>query len=651
MTQRVAPFLEGKYGWDVGEAGWNTGVDENFLKFSYLFDRNVDGIVATLPSSVVNGQSYFLTTDNRLYFAVGTTWYSSPTPKWFIITIRTTGEMWQFDGSSLLKLDTNTELSEDVAQIELTLSSLGSAAFSDVSAFATPEQLDIQSSQLSQYTDTEIESLVQDFASSAGTTLVGRGGGTLEDSLDSLEAATSFFLPAVDGENITVKLTTALSSGQKRIKLPAGTFLFDNPINIEPGFRGFVLEGAGIYNTTLKATVTGQPSLVMARTGGSTASFYQSLRELTVDGDGKATYFRNASAYGSLDKVRSVNHVETNYHATGLINLHTGCIFPVNPNGVICTNATVWCSHNANYFQGCYIHGGGASGVAIRLNNDNGLESVKNSFHQCTIENGKIEVEDGAYAVSFDDNYLEQITIHATGNCNGLVITNNRGAEAQPFVHLDNVSRLASVKISDNNTSFDIYITVANREGSVDRVLDFYQFPEMIIEPNGRRQQPILINGLVPCDMLKVQRSKIPGDVSGARVEIIGIYAEMPAEATPTPVLVANLYLRAATSALDGYFIEERTYARRPGVSSGGVDPYRASYWLANGYAEYPGVSGGTTGVTSRTTLFERNPAALSITYSVAANGANSKKWEMYVTGEANRVQYLSTDLRLTQIS
>lgn len=493
-------------------------------------------------------------------------------------------------------------------------------------------------------------SLRDELAAPTGADQVGYGTSTVADELEYL-AGSTHLIRASDGENITTKLLAAIFAGAKVVRLPAGTFLFDNPLTVEPGFRGFVLEGAGLYLTTLKATVTGQPSVIMARTAGSTASFYQNVRDLTIDGDGKATVFRNASAYGNMNRVRSINHVDCNYHATGLVNLHTGCIFPINPNGVLCTNATLWISHNANYFQGCYVHGGGAAGTAIRINTGNGLECVKNSFHHCTIENGKLEIENGAYAVSIDDNYLEQIKITATGNCDGLVITNNRGAEAQPFIHLNNVNRAAAVKIADNNLSFDIYLTVNNREGAANDVLDFYQFPELHIHHNGRRQQPILINGAVACDFLSVQRARIPEDVSSARVSIKGVYKLLPAEATPAAQVMLKLYLRAATSALDGYFIEERTYARRPPTGVGGVDPYRANYWDARGYAEYPAVSGGTTGATARTVIYERNPAALAVTYAIVSNGANSKRWEMSVVAEANRETYYSSDFELTQIS
>lgn len=117
MTQQTSPFLEGKFGWDLGESNWNLGMDENLLKFSYMFDKNVDSITATLPAPV-NGQAHFLTTDNRIYFAAGGIFYSSPTPKWFTIQLRTSGDFYQFNGTSLVQVTTPTQLQSQIDDLE-----------------------------------------------------------------------------------------------------------------------------------------------------------------------------------------------------------------------------------------------------------------------------------------------------------------------------------------------------------------------------------------------------------------------------------------------------------------------------------------------------------------------------------------------------
>lgn len=116
MPQKTSPFLEGKWGWDFGENNWNTGADENWLKFSYMFDANVDAIVATLPVAV-NGEAYFLTTDNRIYFVVDGTYYSTPVPKWFEFKIKSTGVVYRFTGVT-------TEVVPDASGLETRVSDL-----------------------------------------------------------------------------------------------------------------------------------------------------------------------------------------------------------------------------------------------------------------------------------------------------------------------------------------------------------------------------------------------------------------------------------------------------------------------------------------------------------------------------------------------
>jgi hypothetical protein len=179
MAQQQSPWLEGAYGWNFGEGGWNTGMDSNLLKFSFLFDRNIDGVVGSLPAAV-NGQAYFLTTDSRLYFAVGSTWFSSPVPKWFQFKIRSNGNTYQFNGASAVLVDSPDQLDTRLDAVELTISTLGSAAFEDVSAFADQASLDIVAANAAAYTDT----LRSDIADTAtGASEVGFDGKTLAQQL------------------------------------------------------------------------------------------------------------------------------------------------------------------------------------------------------------------------------------------------------------------------------------------------------------------------------------------------------------------------------------------------------------------------------------------------------------------------------------
>lgn len=101
MPQKTSPFVDAKWGWNFGESNWNTGADENWLKFSYLFDGNVDGIVDTLPLPAVVGTAYYLNTDKRIYFAVDGTYYSTPLPKWFQFKLRSNGTTYLFNGTAV----------------------------------------------------------------------------------------------------------------------------------------------------------------------------------------------------------------------------------------------------------------------------------------------------------------------------------------------------------------------------------------------------------------------------------------------------------------------------------------------------------------------------------------------------------------------
>jgi len=172
MSQQQSPWLETAYGWAYGENGWNAGMDSNLLKFSVLFDRNVDSIVASLPSAV-NGQVHYNTSDNRLYFAVGTTYFSTPVPKWFEFKDRPTGNTYQYNGSSTSLIDSPSQLASRLGAVELTVSSLGTAAFEDVTAFATQAKLDVVQGQAQGYTDALRGDLADDTDPTEGAGLVG----------------------------------------------------------------------------------------------------------------------------------------------------------------------------------------------------------------------------------------------------------------------------------------------------------------------------------------------------------------------------------------------------------------------------------------------------------------------------------------------
>lgn len=258
MPQKTSPFLEGKWGWDLGEDLWNTGADENWLKFSYMFDSNVDGIVSSLPPAV-NGTAYFNTVDNRFYFVVDGTYYSSPCPKWFVFVIRTTGETYQFNGTNPVQIETNSSLSGRVSDVESDLEEI----HGDNGADTIGVSLSLAGS---------ISRSIQDFA---------------KDFLPTIE----FF--GGKGDYVTDNLlpvALAIASGAKGVKFGMGIYSFSNgfdkPQNFmmvgetapELGFgtvdaKQFLREG---YRHLMPGTV-----LAFKGTGTLTASFPQRSDEFS----------------------------------------------------------------------------------------------------------------------------------------------------------------------------------------------------------------------------------------------------------------------------------------------------------------------------------------------------------------------------------
>lgn len=249
MTQQISPFIEGKYGWNFGESGWNSGMDENLLKFSFLFNGNVDEIVSTLPTAV-NGKSVFLTTDNRLYFAVGAVWYSSPCPKWFHFRITSTGDLYEFNGTSAAKLDTPSQTDARIDAIELTVSTLGSAAYEDIAFFATQSELDVESANATAYTDTLRSDLSDSTDPTKGAKLVGR---SVRSVTDIAELRTAGNGGRYDGDQVQL-----LEYGGTSVSgIGGGLLVWDNT-STEPDDGGIVFAVSGITTGRWKRVVEGE---------------------------------------------------------------------------------------------------------------------------------------------------------------------------------------------------------------------------------------------------------------------------------------------------------------------------------------------------------------------------------------------------------
>jgi hypothetical protein len=215
MVQKTSPFLSTHYGWDLGENGWNFGMDENILKFSALLTANIDGIVSSVPNEEPNGVCFFNSTDNYIYYRVGGSWFSSQTPIGIKLVDRTTGLNYERTPNGLVQISGLVPLTTTVdslyAQAQLATDSAG---YSYLGEYAE----DILFDNLDQYIskgggfykplegvgipftttgDWSVDSLslgvmdasapiLKTLSSSFATTLIGYGGRTLHEKLSDV---------------------------------------------------------------------------------------------------------------------------------------------------------------------------------------------------------------------------------------------------------------------------------------------------------------------------------------------------------------------------------------------------------------------------------------------------------------------------------
>lgn len=278
MPQKISPFVEGKYGWNFGESGWNSGMDENLLKFSFMFTGVVDNVVNSLPTPT-NGLAVFLRTDNRFYFSVGTTWYSCPCPIWFVFKVKSTGQFRLFNGTEAVVIDNPSQISSKLSAVELTVSLLGSAAFEDADNFATQDSLDVIEAQANSYADTKTATVLSDLQNtsdtSKGATLIGYRGRSLRTRLNEVKSVKDFGALG-DGSTDDSAAINAAFAGGGIIYFPAGVYIA----------RNLVMDSSAVvYGVPGKSVIkrpAGTSGGILQLSGGN-VSF--AFRDMTFDGD------------------------------------------------------------------------------------------------------------------------------------------------------------------------------------------------------------------------------------------------------------------------------------------------------------------------------------------------------------------------------
>lgn len=239
MVQKTSPFIESKYGWNLGESNWNTGADENFLKFAFMLDNGVDGVVSSLPQTPVNGTSYYLTTDNRFYFVVDGTYYSAPCPKWFTFKLKVDGQKRIYDGSAVVTLPSDIDLSGSISAKKLS-----DASGSSLVGYKSEENNSVKRDVLSKIREelsildfgVDVSSSIVLMGQSVGYVVIPKGSFTLNGNLKviwpiTFKRGASINVPT----GTTLTINNVIESPKQYIFRGNGVFVLGHDSSVESG--------------------------------------------------------------------------------------------------------------------------------------------------------------------------------------------------------------------------------------------------------------------------------------------------------------------------------------------------------------------------------------------------------------------------------
>lgn len=108
MTMKTGPNLGMNYGWDLGESGWNTGMDANMRKLDAVVNGTVLNI-ANAPTVTSDGARYIVGSSpsgdfagqaGKLAVRIGGAWdFYSPAQGWAVYNLAN-GQTYRFTGTS-----------------------------------------------------------------------------------------------------------------------------------------------------------------------------------------------------------------------------------------------------------------------------------------------------------------------------------------------------------------------------------------------------------------------------------------------------------------------------------------------------------------------------------------------------------------------
>ena len=114
-----SPYFDINYGWVYGEDGWNTGMDENLVRLSFLARNAVTEFTNSLPASPALGYSCILNSDSLAYFWLGESYVFVELEEGYEFTTLSDGKRWRKQGGAYVEIPGGGNLDTRTTSLEV----------------------------------------------------------------------------------------------------------------------------------------------------------------------------------------------------------------------------------------------------------------------------------------------------------------------------------------------------------------------------------------------------------------------------------------------------------------------------------------------------------------------------------------------------
>lgn len=187
------------------------------------------------------------------------------------------------------------------------------------------------------------------------------------------------------------------------------------------------------------------------------------------------------------------------------------------------------------------------------------------SLTDSTVEAGEIQIGN-CKGVSITGMYVEKSKLYIFNQPESLEVSGNYFG--QTFHQIDNPSNLSSFNIEDNYTDTQMEVNIADRNGSINGIIDLYEFPNMKINNLTRSQNSIIVNSTAAFKSINVEKyydTSINGS-SFTRFKFTGFSAS---SAVGVNTEILRFAQNTATTGYDGYTYDIAAVIRRATGLSG----------------------------------------------------------------------------------